>query len=134
MSRSTSAVAAAKPTNNNNNNNNNADTRNNESNKKTDMDQKEGEDKVKVHFVAVGSAPIMKKCKFQIRADKRFAAVHVFLRKVLKLQQDGRSSSLFLYCCGAFVPGPDELVGDLRDCFSVRGELVVHYSLQEAWG
>lgn len=88
-------------------------------------------DKVKVHFVAVGSAPIMKKTKFQIAADQRFAAVTAFLRKILKLQD---SSALFLYCSSAFVPGPEEVVGDLRDCFSVRDELVIHYSLQEAWG
>jgi ubiquitin-like protein ATG12 len=88
-------------------------------------------DKVKVHFVAVGSAPMMKKTKFMLRADQRFAAVHEFLRKILKLQG---GSSLFLYCQSAFVPSPDELVGDLRDCFSVRDELVIHYSLQEAWG
>lgn len=87
-------------------------------------------EKVKVHFVAVGSAPIMKKTKFQIGADQRFAAVTSFLRKMLKL----KGSSLFLYCNSAFVPAPDELVGDLNDCFSVRGELVIHYSLQEAWG
>jgi|UPI0005819AA4 ubiquitin-like protein ATG12 len=90
-------------------------------------------DKVKVHFVAVGSAPMMKKTKFQIRADQRFASVHAFLRKMLRLQ-DSAGSSLFLYCNSAFVPGPDELVGDLRDSFSVRDELVIHYSLQEAWG
>ena len=86
--------------------------------------------KVKVHFVPVGSAPIMKKTKFQIGADQRFASVHTFLRKVLKLQGD----SLFLYLSSAFCPGPDELVGDLNECFSKRGELIVHYSIQEAWG
>ena len=96
-------------------------------------------DKVKVHFVAVGSAPILKKTKFQIAANQRFAAVTAFLRKMLKLHDDnndntGQSQALFLYCHSAFVPGPDELVGDLRDCFSVRDELVIHYSLQEAWG
>eukprot|EP00934_Nitzschia_sp_Nitz4_P004822 Nitzschia sp. Nitz4//scaffold171_size48012//5652//5996//NITZ4_007118-RA/size48012-exonerate_protein2genome-gene-0.55-mRNA-1//-1//CDS//3329538680//4812//frame0 len=86
--------------------------------------------KVKVHFVPVGSAPILKKTKFQIGADQRFASVHAFLRKVLKLQGD----SLFLYLSSAFCPGPDERVGDLDECFSKRGELVIHYSLQEAWG
>lgn len=91
-----------------------------------------GNNKVKVHFVAVGSAPIMKKTKFQLGADQRFAAVTMFLRKMLKMT--GTGSSLFLYCNSAFVPSPDELVGDLNDCFSVRGELVIHYSLQEAWG
>jgi ubiquitin-like protein ATG12 len=87
-------------------------------------------DKVKVHFVATGSAPILKKTKFQIAADQRFSSVITFLRKVLKLQ----GGSLFLYCHTSFVPAPDQLVGDLRDCFSVRDELVIHYSLQEAWG
>jgi ubiquitin-like protein ATG12 len=89
-------------------------------------------DKVKVHFVAVGSAPLMKKTKFQISADQRFAAVISFLRKMLKLTDSG--SSLFLYCNSAFMPSPDELLRDLNECFSIRGELVIHYSLQEAWG
>lgn len=53
-----------------------------------------------------------------------------FLRKILKLQ----STSVFLYINAAFVPDADESLGDLYDCFNVRGELVIHYSLQEAWG
>jgi ubiquitin-like protein ATG12 len=89
------------------------------------------EEKVKIHFVAVGSAPILKKAKFQISADKRFSAVYAFLRKMLKLP-DG--AGLLLYCQSAFCPSPDQLVGDLKDAFAVRDELVVHYSLQEAWG
>jgi ubiquitin-like protein ATG12 len=112
-------------------------------------------DKVKIHFVAVGSAPILKRTKFQINADQRFAAVHVFLHKLLKLSPSttttsdqnnsnssnnntsGSSSStqnLFLYCYSAFVPSPDHLVGELRDSFATRDELVIHYSIQEAWG
>lgn len=88
-------------------------------------------EKIKVHFVSVGSAPILKKTKFQISADQRFASVYAFLRKVLKLQV---GDSLFLYLQAAFCPGPEELVGDLNECFSRRGELVIHYSLQQAWG
>jgi ubiquitin-like protein ATG12 len=88
--------------------------------------------KVKVHFVAVGSAPIMKKNKFLMGADQRFASVHIFLRKVLQL--NGKTESLFLYINSAFCPGPEELVGDLNECFSKRGELIIHYSFQEAWG
>mmetsp|Transcript_14067 Transcript_14067/g.18346 ORF Transcript_14067/g.18346 Transcript_14067/m.18346 type:complete len:109 (+) Transcript_14067:71-397(+) len=87
--------------------------------------------KVKVHFVAVGSAPILKRSKFQIGADQKFAAVVSFLRKLLKTDN---SASLFLYVQSAFVPSPEENVGDIRDAFSIRDELVVHYSLQEAWG
>ena len=88
-------------------------------------------EKIKVHFVPVGSAPIMKKTKFQISAEQRFASVHIFLRKVLKLQP---GESLFLYLHAAFCPGPDELLRDLNETFSKRGELAVHYSLQQAWG
>lgn len=87
------------------------------------------ESKVKVHFVAVGSAPILKKSKFQLNADQKFSAIHDFLRKILKTDQQ-----LFLYCHSAFCPAPDQRVGDLRDAFAVRDELVVHYSPQEAWG
>ena len=102
--------------------------------------------KIKVHLVAVGSAPILKKSKFLMNADDRFAVAIAFLRKVLKLSTTSsstssvsntlgtKSSSLFLYVNAAFVPSPDERIGDLFDCFGSRGELVVHYSLQEAWG
>ena len=89
------------------------------------------QEKVKVHFVAVGSAPILKKAKFQISAHQPFAAVTTFLRKMLKLA-DG--SALFLYIQSAFVPGPEEIIGDLQKSFSVRDELVIHYAIQEAWG
>ena len=87
--------------------------------------------KVKVHFVPVGSAPIMKKNKFQLSSDQRFASVQLFLRKMLKLKA---GDSLWLYCNSAFLPSPNEFVGDLNDCFAVRGELQIQYSLQEAWG
>mmetsp|Transcript_14850 Transcript_14850/g.35734 ORF Transcript_14850/g.35734 Transcript_14850/m.35734 type:complete len:174 (-) Transcript_14850:215-736(-) len=87
-------------------------------------------EKIKVHLVAVGSAPILKKSKFLMNADDRFAVAIAFLRKILKLP----SGSLFLYVNAAFVPSPDERMGDLFDCFGIREELVIHYSLQEAWG
>ena len=93
--------------------------------------QPQPHNKVKVHFVAVGSAPLMKKSKFAIAADQRFSSVVAFLRKTLQLEP---SSALFMYCNSAFCPSPDELLQDLNDCFSIRGELVIHYSFQEAWG
>ena len=100
------------------------------------------QEKVKVHFVAVGSAPLLKKTKFQISAAQPFAAVTAFLRKLLKLNynnhnnnQGNAGASLFLYIQSAFVPGPEELIGDIQKSFGGgREELVVHYSLQEAWG
>mmetsp|Transcript_23632 Transcript_23632/g.69917 ORF Transcript_23632/g.69917 Transcript_23632/m.69917 type:complete len:157 (-) Transcript_23632:401-871(-) len=97
------------------------------------LPSKAGNGKVKVHFVAVGSAPLMKKTKFAVASDQRFSFVISFLRRMLKRGNDS-GDSLFLYVNSAFVPSPDELVGDLNECFSVRGELMVHYALQEAWG
>ena len=117
--------------------------------------------KIKVHLVAVGSAPILKKNKFLMNRADNFGVAISFLRKRLKLG-DGSStvnatatttstnassnasssnttpppssSSLFLYINSAFVPCPTEQIGDLYDCFGMREELVIHYSLQEAWG
>lgn len=89
------------------------------------------QEKVKVHFVAVGSAPILKKAKFQISAHQPFYAVTTFLRKMLKLA-DG--AALFLYIQSAFCPGPEEIIGDVQKSFGVREELVIHYAIQEAWG
>lgn len=97
--------------------------------------------KLKVHFVAVGSAPMMKKSKFLISPQESFARLQEKLSKMLQLNKESSSSSsatnsnsLFLYLHQSFVPSPEDLIGDLHDLFSVRGELVLHYSLQEAWG
>uniref|UniRef100_A0A7R9WT85 Ubiquitin-like protein ATG12 n=1 Tax=Craspedostauros australis TaxID=1486917 RepID=A0A7R9WT85_9STRA len=88
--------------------------------------------KVKVHFVPVGSAPILKKSKIQMNPDLRFFAVHAFLKKILELPDH---QPLFLYCSSSFSPGPEELLADLRTNFAnARSQLIVHYSLQEAWG
>ncbi len=103
--------------------------------------------KIKVHLVAVGSAPILKKNKFLMNRTDNFGVAISFLRKRLKLgttantatnstaaTSSSSASSLFLYVNSAFVPCPTEQIGDLYDCFGMREELVIHYSLQEAWG
>jgi Ubiquitin-like autophagy protein Apg12 len=66
--------------------------------------------------------------------DQRFGAVMAFVTKMIK-------QPAFLYCNSCFCPSPDELLRDIRDCFAQRrdghianDELIVHYSLQEAWG
>mmetsp|Transcript_3255 Transcript_3255/g.5455 ORF Transcript_3255/g.5455 Transcript_3255/m.5455 type:complete len:157 (-) Transcript_3255:474-944(-) len=109
------------------------------------------QNKIKVHLVAVGSAPILKKNKFLMNRTDNFGVAISFLRKRLKLPDgsstaaaagtsssttppSSSSSSLFLYINSAFVPCPTEQIGDLYDCFGMREELVIHYSLQEAWG
>lgn len=103
-------------------------------------------EKVKIHLVAVGSAPLLKKNKFLFDSNQSFASIYTFLKKILKINDNNNddnnnndsgnsnSQSLYLYCNSAFIPSLDERIGDLNDCFSVRGELVVNYSYQEAWG
>mmetsp|Transcript_23421 Transcript_23421/g.33455 ORF Transcript_23421/g.33455 Transcript_23421/m.33455 type:complete len:158 (+) Transcript_23421:151-624(+) len=100
--------------------------------------------KIKVHLVAVGSAPILKKNKFLMNRTDNFGVAISFLQKRLKLTNNtannntaatsSNTASLFLYVNSAFVPCPTEQIGDLYDCFGMREELVIHYSLQEAWG
>ncbi|KAL7508726.1 hypothetical protein ACHAXN_006066 [Cyclotella atomus] len=60
----------------------------------------------------------------------KFTSATSFVRKLLKIDTD---VPLFLYI-HSFEPSGDQSMGDLMDCFGVRGELVVHYSLMEAWG
>eukprot|EP00986_Skeletonema_menzelii_P020160 scaffold30403_cov154-Skeletonema_menzelii.AAC.1 len=103
--------------------------------------------KIKVHLVAVGSAPILKKNKFLMNRTDNFGVAISFLRKRLKLPDgsstaaaaanstaastsssttsspSSSSSSLFLYINSAFVPCPTEQIGDLYDCFGMREEL-----------
>uniref|UniRef100_A0A7S2CZJ6 Ubiquitin-like protein ATG12 n=1 Tax=Octactis speculum TaxID=3111310 RepID=A0A7S2CZJ6_9STRA len=88
-------------------------------------------DKVRVHFQAVGSAPIMRKNKFQIGAHERFATIPKFLRKQLRLDEN---TPLFVYCNSAFCPSPDQRLQDLYQCFQRSNELVLNYCVQEAWG
>ena len=97
---------------------------------------KQDDQKIKVHFVAVGSAPMLKRSKFKMNADDEFMVAISFLRKLLKLTTDekGTISPLFIYVNSTFMPAPDERIGDLFDCFAKTGELVLNYSLQEAWG
>ena len=105
------------------------------------------EEKVKIHFVPVGSAPILKRSKYQVYAHQRFVTIQLFLMKLLQLPTKSPTTNnsinnntssnhpnLFLYCHSAFVPSPDHLIGELRDSFAIRDELVIHYSIQEAWG
>ena len=42
--------------------------------------------------------------------------------------------ALVCYVRGAFCPSPDQTVGQLFSCFELDKELVVNYSLTNAWG
>ncbi|KAH8097281.1 hypothetical protein JL720_168 [Aureococcus anophagefferens] len=103
--------------------------------------------KIKLHFKAVGNAPIMRKMKFHISGDEPFRSVHRFLRdrrgagaapaaddrraRRLQLSSDRQ---LFLYCDSAFTPSPVEPLDHLFRCFGAGGELVVNYATTGAYG
>mmetsp|Transcript_23660 Transcript_23660/g.49284 ORF Transcript_23660/g.49284 Transcript_23660/m.49284 type:complete len:102 (+) Transcript_23660:147-452(+) len=87
--------------------------------------------KTKIQFIPVGSAPILTKTKYKLPSTQPFSSVTLFLRKILALTPE---TGLFVYIGTSFAPNPMELVGEIENCFSVNGELQVHYCLQEAWG
>ena len=87
--------------------------------------------KVLVNFRAAGSAPIMKKTKFTLSASHRFGMIIEWLRKTLHLKPQ---DALFVFCNQAFAPNPDSAMYDLFQCYSVQGELVINYAIQDAWG
>ena len=109
---------------------------------------------MKLHFKAVGNAPILRKMKFHINGDEPFRSVHRFLREQrvaprlrssrpfdrraerrsarrLKLRSEER---LFLYCDSAFTPSPVEPLDHLFKCFGTGSELIVNYSTTGAYG
>jgi ubiquitin-like protein ATG12 len=88
--------------------------------------------KYKIHFKAVGGAPILKKNKFLLKGSSTVWDVISFLRDVaLKLPE---RDPLFLYINQAFSPSLDQTVASLHSCFSVNDELVLHYAIQLSWG
>lgn len=91
-----------------------------------------GADKVQVLFSATGAAPILKQPRAQVSPSEPLSALAAYLRR-----QTG-ADSLFLYLRSAFAPCQQDSVGSLLAAFG-EGEgsarrLVVHYSLQPAWG
>ncbi|XP_030033151.1 autophagy protein 12-like [Manduca sexta] len=90
-------------------------------------------DKVKIDILlkATGNAPIMKKKKWAVDAEKPIGWIMEFVKKYLKLEPDEK---LFLYVNQTFAPSPDQIVRNLYDCFGTDGKLVLHYCKTQAWG
>lgn len=78
-----------------------------------------------------GNAPIMKKKKWAVDADKPISWIMEFIKKYLKLEPD---EHLFLYVNQSFAPSPDQTVKNLYECYSTEGKLVLHYCKSQAWG
>ncbi|XP_057300453.1 autophagy protein 12-like [Hydractinia symbiolongicarpus] len=87
--------------------------------------------KIDVLLKAAGDAPIMKKKKWAVDANRPIAYLIEFIRKYIKCEP---SESLFLYVNQTFVPSPDQLLSNLFECFGTDGKLVLHYCKSQAWG
>jgi ubiquitin-like protein ATG12 len=99
--------------------------------------------KVKIHFIAVGNAPIMKRTKFLVARTETFASLQTRLRKLITQPSTSTTVAtnvhnptppLFMYLHTCFVPSLEDIIGQLFDLYNTNQELKVHYSLQEAWG
>lgn len=77
------------------------------------------------------NAPIMKRKKWAVEADKQIGWIVEFMRKYLKLEAE---EQLFLYVNQTFAPSLDQTVKNLYDCYSTEGKLVLHYCKSQAWG
>lgn len=78
-----------------------------------------------------GNAPIMKKKKWAVDADKQIGWIVEFMRKYLKLEPE---EQLFLYVNQTFAPSLDQTVKNLYECYCTEGKLVLHYCKSQAWG
>eukprot|EP00904_Undaria_pinnatifida_P009401 jgi/Undpi1/5591/HiC_scaffold_2.g00867.m1 len=87
-------------------------------------------EKVKVHFKPIANAPILRKGKFQVNSSWTCLELQASLRNMLHISD---ATPLFLYCNSAFEPSPDQSLSDLYKCFHVNKELLMSYSITEAW-
>ena len=87
--------------------------------------------KIDVLLKAAGDAPIMKKKKWAVDANKPIAYLIEFIRKYIKCEP---SESLFLYVNQTFAPSPDQVLSNLFECFGTDGKLILHYCKSQAWG
>ena len=87
--------------------------------------------RVRVHLRAAGGAPMLRRTKFEVPAEENVAFIVTSLRRQLRLEE---SAALFLYVNGGFIPQNSETLGNLLECFGVRGVVVFNYALQVAWG
>ncbi|KAF2485452.1 ubiquitin-like autophagy protein Apg12-domain-containing protein [Neohortaea acidophila] len=87
--------------------------------------------KVKVRLSPLPNTKALRTPVFNCGTAQRFEFVVRFLRKRLQLKDH---ESVFCYVNSVFAPGLDEGVGNLWRCFKVGDELVVSYSVTQAFG
>ncbi|KAF5282139.1 hypothetical protein FQR65_LT02836 [Abscondita terminalis] len=98
----------------------------------TDSDvQKNDKQKIDILLKPTGNAPIMKRRRWAVDADKPLGWIIEFVKKYLKLEPQER---VFLYVNQTFAPSPDQIVKNLYDCYNTDGRLILHYCKTQAWG
>ncbi|GLV35112.1 Autophagy-related 12 [Carabus blaptoides fortunei] len=80
-------------------------------------EKKDDKQKVDILLKPTGNAPIMKKKKWAVDADKQIGWIMEFIKKYLKLESEEK---LFLYVNQTFAPSPDQTVRNLYNCYSTE--------------
>ncbi|WPG98608.1 ubiquitin-like autophagy protein Apg12 [Acrodontium crateriforme] len=86
---------------------------------------------VTIRLSPLPNTPQLRQPRFKCTSSQRFEAIVRFLRRKLALQDH---ESVFCYVNSVFAPGLDEGVGNLWRCFKTGDELVVNYSVTQAFG
>jgi ubiquitin-like protein ATG12 len=86
-------------------------------------------DKIVIHFRPAGNAPILKQSKFKLSPSLTVHSVQEFLVRQLQCE-----SVPFVYVNSAFAPSPEQVVGDLFNCYAIDNCLIINYSITAAWG
>ncbi|USW48185.1 Putative ubiquitin-like protein Atg12 [Septoria linicola] len=87
--------------------------------------------KVTIRLSPLPNTPQLKQPRFKCSSSQRFEHIVRFLRRKLALNDH---ESVFCYVNSVFAPGLDEGVGNLWRCFKTGDELVVSYSITQAFG
>ena len=70
----------------------------------------------------------------KMNAGKTFAALmKKFDKAIRKFCEIDKQQQIILHI-NNFIPSPNQVLGDLFDCFSVGDELIVGYAFQVTWG
>ncbi|QIX01914.1 hypothetical protein AMS68_007431 [Peltaster fructicola] len=87
--------------------------------------------KVTIHFKPLPNTPQLRQPRQKCSSNQRFESIVRALRRKLALKDH---ESVFCYINSVFAPGLDEGVANLWRCFKVGDELVVNYSITQAFG
>lgn len=86
---------------------------------------------VTIRLSPLPNTPQLKQPRFKCSSNQRFEHIVRFIRRKLDLKDH---ESVFCYVNSVFAPGLDEGVGNLWRCFKTGEELVVNYSVTQAFG